>query len=84
MSRAVTVASKQQKRIVRNMANDFRRLDCISRLGTGRFAWAWFEFESDDFDGRITMLKLRMILTLPEQGFSELIFVDRNRDDEPS
>lgn len=34
MSRAVTVASKQQKRILQNMANDFRRLDCIVPLGT--------------------------------------------------
>lgn len=84
MSRAVTVAGKQQKRIVQNMANDFRRLDCIVPLGTGKFAWVWFEFENDDFDGRITMLKLRMLMTLPEQGFSELILGDSNLDDEPS
>ena len=42
------------------------------------------ESETDDYTGCMLMVKLRMLLTLPGNGFSEVIFVDGRRDDEPN
>lgn len=69
---------------MRNMAHDFRRVDFVVALDTGQRAWAWMESETDDYTGCMLMVKLRMLLTLPGNGFSEVIFVDGSRDDEPN
>ena len=42
------------------------------------------ESETDDYTGCMLRVKLRMLLTLPGNGFSEVIFVDGSRDDEPN
>ena len=62
------------------MAHAFQRLDLVMVLETGQKCWTWWESETDDYTGCMLMMKPRVLLTLPELGFSEVIFVDSTHD----
>jgi hypothetical protein len=58
------------------MSHFFSRLGCPIVLETGDIGWLWVEAETDDFSGKVQMMKPQLLLSLPDRdGLSRLGFV---------